>query len=477
MVKLPAVLILLLPALASADHLSTAPSDLSYQWVGYTSLLIFSIAIVLVSLEEFIQLRKSKPMLLSAGMIWALIGLSAHKTGAAPLAESAVRHSLLQYAELMLFMLVVMTYINAMTERRVFAALRTWISSRHFSYRQLFWLTGCSTFFLSPFLDNLSTALLMGAVVMAAGKENLRFVSLASLNVVIAANAGGAYSPFGDITTLMVWQQDIMSTNGRVGFFTFFSLFIPSVINYLIPAVFMHFALPKGQLPGTQDRIVMLRGARSIIGLFLLTIVTAVCFQGLLHLPAVIGVLTGLSYLQFFGFYLKITHKNHETHIADEASLTLPFTLESKQPFDVFIRVARAEWDTLLFLCGVTLSVGGLGYLGLLSLASEVMYGQWGATVANIAVGLSSSVLENISTMSAVLAMDPEMSLGQWLLVTLTAGAGGSLLSIGSAAGIALMGQSNGRYTFFTHLKWTPAICLGYAASILLHMKLNASYF
>ncbi len=477
MLKLPAVLILLLPSLASGAHMSTAPTDLSYQWVGTTSLIIFTVAILLVSFEEFIHLRKSKPMLLSAGMIWALIGLSVQGTGASQLAESAVRHSLLQYAELMLFMLVVMTYINAMTERRVFVALRTWMSSRHYSYRQLFWLTGSSTFFLSPFLDNLSTALLMGAVVMAAGRDNLRFVSLACVNVVIASNAGGAYSPFGDITTLMVWQQDIMSTNGRVGFFTFFSLFIPSVVNYLIPALFMHFAVPEGRLPDTQGAVVMLRGARRIIGLFLLTIATAVCFQGLLHLPAVIGVLTGLSYLQFFGFYLKKTHKIHEAHVADETTLTLPFVAESKRPFDVFLRMARAEWDTLLFLYGVILSVGGLGYLGLLSLASEIMYGQWGATLANIAVGLSSAVLENIPTMSAVLAMNPEMSMGQWLLVTLTAGVGGSLLSIGSAAGIALMGQARGRYTFFSHLKWTPAIALGYAASILTHLWINSGSF
>ncbi len=125
MVKHPAVLFLLFPSLTWADHMSTVPSDISYQWVSYTSLAIFIAAMLLVSFEEFIDLRKSKPTLLSAGMIWALIGLSAQGVDEAQLAESAVRQSLLQYAELMLFMLVVMTYINAMTERRVFAALRS----------------------------------------------------------------------------------------------------------------------------------------------------------------------------------------------------------------------------------------------------------------------------------------------------------------------------------------------------------------
>jgi Na+/H+ antiporter NhaD/arsenite permease-like protein len=110
-------------------------------------------------------------------------------------------------------------------------------------------------------------------------------------------------------------------------------------------------------------------------------------------------------------------------------------------------------------------------------MASEIMYSSWGATNANITVGLLSAIVDNIPVMFAVLTMNPDMSTGQWLLVTLTAGVGGSLLSIGSAAGVALMGQARGKYTFFGHLKWTPAIALGYAASIAAHMWLNASLF
>jgi Na+/H+ antiporter NhaD/arsenite permease-like protein len=146
-------------------------------------------------------------------------------------------------------------------------------------------------------------------------------------------------------------------------------------------------------------------------------------------------------------------------------------------PFEVFNKVARAEWDTLLFFYGVVLCVGGLGFLGYLALASEVMYTQWGPTSANIAVGVLSAVVDNIPVMFAVLTMQPDMSQGQWLLVTLTAGVGGSLLSVGSAAGVALMGQARGQYTFFSHLKWTPVIALGYAAGIAAHLWLNAGRF
>ncbi|MDH4370697.1 MAG: sodium:proton antiporter NhaD, partial [Nitrospira sp.] len=108
---------------------------------------------------------------------------------------------------------------------------------------------------------------------------------------------------------------------------------------------------------------------------------------------------------------------------------------------------------------------------------SEVLYLQWGPTFANITIGLLSAIVDNIPIMFAVLTMNPDISDGQWLLVTLTAGVGGSLLSIGSAAGVALMGQSKGKYTFFGHLKWTPVIALGYGASILAHMWINARMF
>jgi Na+/H+ antiporter NhaD/arsenite permease-like protein len=105
------------------------------------------------------------------------------------------------------------------------------------------------------------------------------------------------------------------------------------------------------------------------------------------------------------------------------------------------------------------------------------MYTDLGATFANVLVGIASAIVDNIPVMFAVLTMNPEMSQGQWLLATLTAGVGGSMLSIGSAAGVALMGQARGYYTFFGHLKWTPVIALGYAASIYTHIWINASHF
>ncbi|MCK5003371.1 MAG: sodium:proton antiporter NhaD [Gammaproteobacteria bacterium] len=198
-------------------------------------------------------------------------------------------------------------------------------------------------------------------------------------------------------------------------------------------------------------------------------------FHNFFGLPPVIGMLTSLGYLQFFGCFLKKTHNRCiAQRCGDEEEEA---QLGEVVAFDVFNKIARAEWDTLLFFYGVVLCVGGLGFLGYLSMVSEIMYTDWGATNANIAVGVLSAIVDNIPVMFAVLTMMPDMSTGQWLLVTLTAGVGGSMLSIGSAAGVALMGQAKGKYTFFGHLKWTPVIALGYAASIYVHMWWNESYF
>ncbi len=458
---IPPAAALLAPGLAAAAE-SSNRIDLTGHWVGFVSILIFVVAYGFVMVEEFTHLRKSKPVMLAAGVIWVLIAIIYMQHDLPHEAENAVRHNILEFAELFLFLMAAMTYVNALDERLVFEALRSWLVSRGYGYRKLFWLTGTLAFFISPVADNLTTALLMGAVVLAVGSNSPKFVALGFINIVVAANAGGAFSPFGDITTLMVWQK------GVIDFQTFFLLFIPSVVNFLVPAAIMHFAIPDVVPQAVGEKVAMRRGARRIMLLFLLTILTAVSFHNFLHLPPVLGMMTGLAYLKFFAYFLKKT--GEKTMLRDEP-------MEDAMPFDIYRKLARSEWDTLMFFYGVVLCVGGLGFIGYLALISEFIYVDLGATTANILIGLLSAVIDNIPVMFAVLSMMPDMSQGQWLLVTLTAGVGGSLLSIGSAAGVALMGQSKGMYTFASHLKWTWAVALGYAASILTHIYINASTF
>ena len=437
-------------AFASGGNINVI--DLTNHWVGFAALFLFVIAYILVMVEEFTHFRKSKPVILVAGVIWALIGWVYASHGYTHEAETALRHNLLEYAELFLFLLVAMTYIEAMRERLVFERLKVWLINKGFTFRQLFWMTGFLAFFISPIADNLTTALIMGAVVLAVGAGNARFVSVAFVNIVVAANAGGAFSPFGDITTLMVWQK------GIVEFSQFFDLFVPSLVNFIVPASIMHFAIKNDSSNRSEQSVEIKLGGVAIIVLFILTIATAVSFHNFLHLPPAIGMMTGLSYLMIAAYFIrKIEHRTQE------------------DGFDVFRKVAGAEWDTLLFFFGVIVSVGGLGFIGYLELTSVAMYTSLGATYANVLVGVLSAIVDNIPVMFAVLTMQPDMSLGQWLLVTLTAGVGGSMLSIGSAAGVALMGQSKGLYTFGSHLRWMPVIALGYVASIVVHMWMNSS--
>ena len=464
--------------LAAISNPATTP-DLTGTWLGMLALVIFFAAYVLIISEEAIHLRKSKPIMVAAGLIWTLVAIAYIQQGDTLSAGAAFKHDLLEFAELFLFLLAAMTYINTMEERGVFDILRDWLVVKGFSFRRIFWLTGLIAFCLSPVADNLTTALLMATVVMSVGGGNNRFIAIACINIVVAANAGGVFSPFGDITTLMVWQKDIIDFSG------FFVLFVPAVVNWLVVAVILNFAVPKVKPEPLVGRAELKHGALVVVGLFLLTITMAVTGHNFLHLPPVAGMMTGLGFLKLFGYYLQRRDERY-AYLAKTMLMKAALAIDSRPKeasalthptYDIYRNLQRAEWDSLMFFYGIIMCVGGLGAFGYLAIGSEWLYGGLGPTTANILVGVASAIVDNIPVMFAVLEMYPDMSDGQWLLVTLTAGVGGSMLSVGSAAGVAVMGQARGIYTFFAHLKWTWAIALGYAASIATHMWLNASAF
>jgi Na+/H+ antiporter NhaD/arsenite permease-like protein len=225
----------------------------------------------------------------------------------------------------------------------------------------------------------------------------------------------------------------------------------------------MSMFVPKDKPEPLTRQVELKDGWWLVVLMFLATIVTAVTFHTVLHLPPFLGMTTGLGYFFIYGFYRR--HKE--------------VRMQFEEPVDVLKNVADVEWDTMLFFFGVIMCVGGLQELGFLHLAAESMYEGWGPYSANVAVGVISAVLDNVPVMFAVLGMDPVMgttpgmTLFQWNLITLTAGVGGSLLSVGSAAGVALMGTAHGKYTFTAHLKWAPIILVGYAAAIGMHHYLN----
>jgi Na+/H+ antiporter NhaD/arsenite permease-like protein len=362
-----------------------------------------------------------------------------------------------------------------MEDRGVMEGLRIVLLSRQFSYRQLFWITGLIAFLLSTIISGLAVSLLMGAVVATMGKNNSKFVALSCVNIVVATNAGGSFSPLGGISTLFVWQHKV------VPFLEFFTLAIPCLINFLVPAIAMNFAVPKETPAAAKEVLSLKRGSKRIIVLFGVTLVITVLANIFLELPPAAGMMAGLALLQMFNFYLIKT--NHKQEIGGRFdyvyrfyNLELP-TTKKNQNFDVFKNVGNVEWDTLLFFYGAMMIIGALGFIGYLDAVAQFLFGQISPTIANIMIGLSSAFIDNGTLMFAVLSMHPNISLGQWLLLTLTLGVGGSLLAIGSAPGVGLLGQMKEAYTFGFHLRWMPVILLGYFVSIAVHFWINARYF
>lgn len=466
----------LVPALSYADTIpAPTPLDLTSSWAGYLSLAVIFLAYATAMFEDMTLLRKSKPMLFGATVIWVAILIVYQQHGDTTLATKAFKDNLQAYIELLLFIMVSMTYLNVLDDMNVFDALRLRLMKMNLGYRSLFWITGFLVFFLSSIVNGLTSGLLVGSIAIAVGRTNARFVSVACVNIVVACNAGGSFSPLGGISTLFVWQDGVLK------FTDFFTLFLPCLVNFLVPSLIMSFWVPKG-VPSIDVKVIDLpRGTKRMIFLFGVTISLAVAFNMWLDLPPAAGMMAGLTLLQFFSYYLMKTepsdYKQEQLYDGSEAIMEIAKAEQRDKSFAIFEKIGRLEWDTLLFFYGAMMGIGGLGFIGYLDAVSAWLYGEHSPTMANIMIGLSSAFVDNGTLMFAVLNMHPDIPQGQWLLLTLTLGVGGSLLAIGSAPGIGLLGISKGHYTFGSHLRWFPVILLGYLASIGVHFLVNTRYF
>ena len=418
--------------------------DLTMTWVGIVSLIIFVVSYYIVAAEEKFYIDKAKPALLAGISLFMLIGVYYAINGLPmDLLSNEVDHLILEIAEIFFFLLVAMTYIESMIHMGVFDRLKFNLVSKGYNYKKLYWITGLLAFFISPIADNLTTALILSTVLITIEQKNKAFLVPGAINIVVAANAGGAWSPFGDITTLMAW------TSGKGAFSDFLFLFPASFIGYIITAYLLSLTVPSA-VPefdaSKEKKPELMKGANVVIGLGVLTIVSAVLSHQLLHLPAMWGMMFGLALLKIYSYRLKIVHKTN---------------------FDVFNAMSKIENNTLMFFFGILSAVGALYFLGWLALASHVYDpSMLGATWANIGVGFLSAIVDNVPVMSAILKANPDMEHAQWMLVTLTAGIGGSLISFGSAAGVGVMGKLKGIYTFGSHFKYAWTILIGYIVSI-----------
>ena len=431
-------------AFASGGESTGGAVDLTGTWIGILSFVVFIIGYYFIATEEKYEINKAKPALFTGTFIFMLIGIYYATNGlSVEHLHLEMKHLILEIAEIFFFLFVAMTFIETMIERNIFDVLKYKLVSKGYTFKKLFWLTGLLAFFISPVADNLTTALILSTVLFTIDKTNKEFLVPGAINIVVAANAGGAWSPFGDITTLMAW------TASKGTFLDFLSLFPTSIIGWAITAYLLSKFVPAGKPPfdaDSEEKEELKAGAKFIIYLGVATIAVAVLGHQFFHFPAMWGMMFGLSILKLYSYRLK--HANCET-------------------FDVFVNMRKVENDTLLFFFGILAAVGALHFLGFLEYIVK-LYDVIGPTAGNIGVGFLSAIIDNVPVMSAILKANPTMGVDQWLLVTLSAGIGGSMISFGSAAGVGVMGRLRGIYTFSSHMKYAWTILVGYIVSMVI---------
>lgn len=417
--------------------------NLCSTWAGIFCLVIFVAGYFVIALEHNFSINKAKPALFIGTLMFIVIaaylkisGIDNHQL------IVALEKTVDEVSNIFFFLFVAMIFIQTLIERNVFEVIKAKIIQKKLSYKQIFWLTGAMAFFLSPLADSLTSALILATVIVTIEQHNKKFLILSAINITVAANAGGVFFPFGNITTLMAW------TAGKGNVADFVSMLPASLTNWLMTATLLYLYLPKGS-PEKNETIQAVdikikKGGIKIIFLGVITIAGSVFLNSTVHLPVVWGMLFGLSLLQLYTYSLKMKRKEFVC---------------------VFSSIAKIEHDTLIFFIGILSAVSALHFIGYLNQAVEV-YNIFHPTYVNVGVGFLSAIIDNVPVMSAVLKANPEMPMQQWMLLTLTVGVGGSLISFGSAAGVGVMGKMRGIYTFSGHLRYAWTVLVGYLSSI-----------
>ena len=408
-------------------------------------IVIFVLAYAAIALEHPLGVNKSASALIGAGLLWTLHALS---QGDSAVVTGQLAESLIGTAQIVFFLMGAMAIVELVDAHSGFDVVTRRIHSRSLS--SLLWLVGAVTFFLSAILDNLTTTIVMVSLMrklLAKAEDRLRFAGI----IVIAANAGGAWSPIGDVTTTMLWIGGQVSALATMG-----SVILPSLVSLFLPLALTAWSL-RGQpfaaapQPAEASCNTTVFERQLMFGLGLGVLVAVPAFKTITHLPPFLGVLFGLGILWLSA---DLVHREK-----DEAQ---------RQPLTLAHALSRIDMSSLLFFVGILLAVAVLEHSHVLSALAAWLDQTIGRLdVIVLVIGVASAIVDNVPLVAASMGMYPLVDYPTdhllWGFLAYCAGTGGSILIIGSAAGVAAMGLEKIR--FFWYVRHISGLALlGYLA-------------
>jgi Na+/H+ antiporter NhaD/arsenite permease-like protein len=415
--------------------------------------VVFVLAYAAIALEHPIKINKSATALLGAGLLWTLYAVA---SGEADKVGGDLNDSLMATAQIVFFLMGAMTIVEVVDAHNGFEVITSRIRTTRLS--SLMWMIGFVAFFLSAILDNLTTTIVMVSLMkklLGKREDRLFFAGI----IVIAANAGGAWTPIGDVTTTMLWiGGQITAVQIMKG------LFVPSFISLLIPLMVTARVLGNkpveaparaddGQLP---DTTAFERNLMFFLGLGVLVAVPV--FKSITHLPPFMGILFGLGMLWMVG---DLVHRNQDDDL-------------KKQRLTIARALTRIDMSSIVFFIGILLSVAVLEHTHILSsLAQWLDHTVGRQDIIVMIIGLASAVVDNVPLVAASMGMYDLKQFPAdsflWEFMAYCAGTGGSILIIGSAAGVAAMGLEKIDFVWYVK-KISGLALLGYFAGALLYM-------
>ncbi|MEI7801159.1 MAG: sodium:proton antiporter NhaD [Bacteroidota bacterium] len=407
--------------------------------------ILFIAGYAAIAMEHPLRISKTATALLLAVISWLVLLIFHGRNEISLLPE--LSHHLSGIAEIVFFLMGAMTIVELIDTHRGFRAVSNLVKTKN--KVSLLWIICFLTFFLSAILDNLTTAIVMVSILRKMiddKKDRMIFASM----VIVAANAGGAWSPIGDVTTTMLWIGGQISASSIA-----VTLFIPSIISLLLPLVYFSLKMKGEKIAESEnDNEIPEPYSTHIFVLGILSLISVPVFKQLTHLPPYMGILLGLSVMWVL---TEILHSKRERKDLQVASV-----------------LSKIDLSSILFFVGILLTVAALQTAGILELTSN----WFDKTVPNKDVvvtllGVASSIIDNVPLVAATIGMYPlnlfPMDDKLWEMIAYCAGTGGSLLIIGSAAGVVVMGMENISFGWYLKKTTVPAL-VGYLAGVICYL-------